>query len=91
MSITASLSVAWDLGFESALESFFANEGGLLLEANRLYRAARRSLAAHAYWRALWNLERGDARRSFDLWGITLGATVGSRVQPDRRVRLVIV
>jgi glycosyltransferase involved in cell wall biosynthesis len=65
---SASLTVGWDRLFEIALESFLANEGGLLPEAKRLRRTARRSLAARAYWRAVLNLMRGNTRESLDLW-----------------------
>jgi hypothetical protein len=60
-------SLQWYLQFEAALESFFAQEGALLLQAKRLRRAARRSLGQEAYWSALATLLRGDRRLSIDL------------------------
>jgi glycosyltransferase involved in cell wall biosynthesis len=58
----------WDLHFEAAFESFFANEGARASEAQGLRQVARRSLAGRAYWGAIANLLRGDARQSLDLW-----------------------
>ena len=68
MNRAASISGRDFVFFEAALESFFANEGGLLAEAKPLHRTARRSLAARAYLRALLDLFGGDVRRSLDLW-----------------------
>jgi glycosyltransferase involved in cell wall biosynthesis len=57
----------WDLHYEAALESFFANEGALVDERGRLRRMARRALAERAYWGSLANLIRGDVRLSLAL------------------------
>jgi glycosyltransferase involved in cell wall biosynthesis len=46
----------------AALESFFANEGRALADAERLLRMARRGLAERAYWCGVKDLVRG--RRS---------------------------
>jgi glycosyltransferase involved in cell wall biosynthesis len=58
----------WDVHFERALESFFANEGASPPEIKRLHRTARRSLAGRAYWGAFSNLVQGNVRLSVDHW-----------------------
>jgi hypothetical protein len=53
---------AWNLHWEAAFDSFFANEGARLAEAKRLHRMARHALAERAYWGFLSNALRGDFR-----------------------------
>lgn len=49
------------LGYiKDAFDSFFAHEGAVLTEAERLRRTATRSLAGRAYWSGLSHLVRGD-------------------------------
>jgi len=57
----------WDLYYEAALESFFANEGALVDRSSRLQRIARRALSERAYWGSIANLLRGDVRLSLAL------------------------
>ncbi len=58
----------WDVHFEAALESFFANAGDSSPEIKRLHRTARRSMAGRAYWVALSNLVQGNIRLCLDHW-----------------------
>jgi hypothetical protein len=57
----------WNLVYEAAFESFFANEGARLPDARRLRRMARHALGERAYWGCLANLLRGNLSLSFDL------------------------
>jgi glycosyltransferase involved in cell wall biosynthesis len=57
----------WNLVYEAAFESFFANDGAQLPEAKRLRRMARHALGERAYWGCLANLLRGHLALSFDL------------------------
>lgn len=50
----------WNLEMEKAFESFFGSEGRTLEEADRLYKLARESLAARAYWCAVSHFLRGE-------------------------------
>jgi len=52
---------------EAAFECFFAHEGRLLPEADRLYRLARRGLAERAYWAAIAHLCRGRPMAGLEL------------------------
>jgi glycosyltransferase involved in cell wall biosynthesis len=57
---------------EDAFECFFANEGGLLTDAARLRRLAKRGLAERAYWAALADLCRGQPGASKALFKFAL-------------------
>lgn len=59
----------WDLEFEAAFDSFFANEGAGLADHRRLARLARRSLGERAYWSVLAHVARGDLRTARELAG----------------------
>jgi glycosyltransferase involved in cell wall biosynthesis len=58
---------AWNLHWEDAFESFFANEGQQLDDARQLRRMARRALSDRAYWGFLSNALRGDLRLALKL------------------------
>jgi glycosyltransferase involved in cell wall biosynthesis len=57
---------------EAAFESFFAQEGGRLVEARQLRRLASRFLAERAYWWGACGLARGRRREAADLLGFAL-------------------
>ncbi len=52
---------------ERAFESFFANEGRTIVEANLLMAEARRGLGEHAYWSAISHFSRGQGRTGAEL------------------------
>jgi hypothetical protein len=62
----------WDLHFEAAFDSFFAQEGRSLPDADRLRRAVRRALSERAYWGSVTHLLRGNADLSFRLLRLAL-------------------
>jgi glycosyltransferase involved in cell wall biosynthesis len=52
---------------ERAFESFFANEGRTIAEADLLMAEARRGLGEHAYWSAISHFSRGQRRTGIEL------------------------
>lgn len=53
---------------EAAIESFFAHEGAVIANAERLRGLARRRLAERAYWWGARELSQGFGRDAFDLF-----------------------
>jgi glycosyltransferase involved in cell wall biosynthesis len=68
----------------AAIESFFANEGRNLPEAERLRRLARRSISERAYWCGVKDLVRGR-RSSFELFRLAFRLNPSSTVLPPVR------
>lgn len=52
---------------ERAFESFFANEGGIIADADLLMAEARSGLGEHAYWSAIAHFSRGQTRTGVEL------------------------
>ncbi|WP_029351183.1 glycosyltransferase family A protein [Bosea sp. 117] len=73
---------SWDLEFEAAFDSFFANEGAGLADHRRLARRARRSLGERAYWSALAHIARGELRTARELAGLALRLTPDAMLVP---------
>jgi glycosyltransferase involved in cell wall biosynthesis len=73
---------AWNLHWESAFDSFFANEGQQLADAKRLRRLAQRALADRAYWGFISNALRGDMRLALKLLGYSLSRRPATLILP---------
>lgn len=67
---------------EATFESFFAHEGGLVPDAARLHRLARRSVAERAYWAAVAHLCRGQPGISWDLFKFAFSRRPTTAVLP---------
>ena len=68
----------------AAVESFFANEGRNLPEAERLRRLGRRSISERAYWCGVKDLVRGR-RSSFELFRLAFRLNPSSTILPPVR------
>jgi glycosyltransferase involved in cell wall biosynthesis len=73
---------AWNLHWEDAFESFFANEGQQLDDARRLRRMARRALSDRASWGFLSNALRGDMRLALKLLRYSLSRQPATMILP---------
>ena len=67
---------------EAAFESFFAHDAGLIPEAERLHRLAKRSLAERAYWAAVAHLCRGQPGISWDLFRFAVSRRPTTAILP---------
>lgn len=67
---------------EAAIASFFANEGRVLPDGQRLLSQAKRQLGAHAYWSAVSHLCRGYTRESWRLLKFSLSRRPSAAVLP---------
>jgi len=67
---------------KAAFESFFANEGGLMREARRMRRLAKKGLAARAYWCGVRDFCCGKTGSALDLFKFALRARPAVAVLP---------
>jgi hypothetical protein len=67
---------------EAAMDSFFANEGAALPDANRLLHRARRRLGQQAYWSAISHACRGHLATSRKLLGYALSRNPAAALVP---------
>ncbi len=67
---------------EAAFKVYFANEGRVLGDGDRLLKEARRNLAADAYWSALSHLVRGYVNQSILLFKFCLTRRPSAAIFP---------
>lgn len=79
---------------EAAFTSFFANEGSLQLESDKLLMLSQRRLAEHAYWVAAGKIARARPREGMELISyalkcLSLGNIVSPFFWPFRRQKAI--